>query len=111
MQDSALFEALQALQEGAQDYLVKGQIETRGLLRALRYAIGRKIVEKGLSSSGSPAACSASARPCSYRLGPLVTNPQRAAPAPSAAVELGCDRLDSIAPCRIRRRFARSPRR
>src|SRR5580692_8441335 len=25
----------QALQEGAQDYLIKGQIETRGLLRAL----------------------------------------------------------------------------
>src|SRR5687768_16703988 len=42
--------ALQALQEGAQDYLVKGKIETRGLLRALRYAIGRKIMEKGLSA-------------------------------------------------------------
>ena len=28
--------ALQALQEGAQDYLVKGQLDTRGLLRALR---------------------------------------------------------------------------
>jgi len=41
--------ALQALQEGAQDYLVKGQIETRGLLRALRYAIGRKIMADGLS--------------------------------------------------------------
>jgi len=41
--------ALQALQEGAQDYLVKGQIETRGLLRALRYAIGRKIMAGGLS--------------------------------------------------------------
>src|SRR5580704_5229431 len=26
-----------SLQEGAQDYLIKGQIETRGLLRALRY--------------------------------------------------------------------------
>jgi DNA-binding response OmpR family regulator len=33
--------AVQALQEGAQDYLIKGQIETRGLLRALRYAIER----------------------------------------------------------------------
>ena len=41
--------ALQALQEGAQDYLVKGQIETRGLLRALRYAIGRKIMADGVS--------------------------------------------------------------
>jgi diguanylate cyclase (GGDEF)-like protein/PAS domain S-box-containing protein len=47
--------AAQALQEGAQDYLVKGQIvsgsgqiETRGLLRALRYAIERKILEEAL---------------------------------------------------------------
>jgi diguanylate cyclase (GGDEF)-like protein/PAS domain S-box-containing protein len=40
--------AAQALQEGAQDYLLKGQIETRGLLRALRYAIERKIMEEAL---------------------------------------------------------------
>src|SRR5713226_1012217 len=40
--------ATQALQEGAQDYLIKGQIETRGLLRALRYAIERKIMEEAL---------------------------------------------------------------
>jgi diguanylate cyclase (GGDEF)-like protein/PAS domain S-box-containing protein len=40
--------AIQALQDGAQDYLVKGQIETRGLLRALRYAIERKIMEEVL---------------------------------------------------------------
>jgi diguanylate cyclase (GGDEF)-like protein/PAS domain S-box-containing protein len=40
--------AVQALQEGAQDYLVKGQIETRGLLRALRYAIERKVMEEAL---------------------------------------------------------------
>jgi diguanylate cyclase (GGDEF)-like protein/PAS domain S-box-containing protein len=40
--------AVQALQEGAQDYLVKGQIETRGLLRALRYAIERKTMEEAL---------------------------------------------------------------
>jgi diguanylate cyclase (GGDEF)-like protein/PAS domain S-box-containing protein len=38
----------QALKEGAQDYLVKGQIETRGLLRALRYAIERKLMEEAL---------------------------------------------------------------
>jgi len=31
----------QALQEGAQDFLVKGQIETPGLLRAIRYATQR----------------------------------------------------------------------
>jgi len=40
--------ATQALQEGAQDYLIKGQIETRGLLRALRYAIERKAMEETL---------------------------------------------------------------
>jgi PAS domain S-box-containing protein len=40
--------AVQALQEGAQDYLVKGQIETRGLLRALRYAVERKAMEEAL---------------------------------------------------------------
>ena len=38
--------AAQALQEGAQDYLIKGQIDTRGLLRALRYAIERKSMER-----------------------------------------------------------------
>jgi diguanylate cyclase (GGDEF)-like protein/PAS domain S-box-containing protein len=37
-----------ALKEGAQDYLIKGQIETRGLLRALRYAIERKTMEEAL---------------------------------------------------------------
>src|SRR5271163_445298 len=37
--------AAQALQKGAQDYLIKGQIDTRGLFRALRYAIERKIME------------------------------------------------------------------
>ncbi len=40
--------ALQALHEGAQDYLVKGQVEARGLLRALRYAIERKSMEETL---------------------------------------------------------------
>jgi diguanylate cyclase (GGDEF)-like protein len=37
--------AVQALQQGAQDYLIKGQIEARGLLRALRYAIERKKMQ------------------------------------------------------------------
>jgi diguanylate cyclase (GGDEF)-like protein/PAS domain S-box-containing protein len=47
--------AAQVLQGGAQDYLVKGQIvsssgqiETRGLMRALRYAIERKTMEEAL---------------------------------------------------------------
>jgi signal transduction histidine kinase len=38
--------AAQALQVGAQDFLIKGQIETRGLLRALRYAIERKRLDR-----------------------------------------------------------------
>jgi len=46
MEDDLL--ATQALQEGAQDYLIKGQIDARGLLRALRYAVERKIAEGGL---------------------------------------------------------------
>ena len=37
--------AVQALQQGAQDYLIKGQLETRGLMRALRYAIERKTMD------------------------------------------------------------------
>lgn len=40
--------AIQTLQEGAQDYLVKGQIETRGLPRTLRYAVERKLLEEAL---------------------------------------------------------------
>jgi signal transduction histidine kinase len=44
MDDEAL--AVQSLQEGVQDYLIKGQIEARGLLRALRYAIERKRLER-----------------------------------------------------------------
>ena len=38
--------ATQAFQEGAQDYLIKGQIDGRGLIRALRYAIERKTLEE-----------------------------------------------------------------
>jgi diguanylate cyclase (GGDEF)-like protein/PAS domain S-box-containing protein len=41
-------QAVQALQEGAQDYLVKGRIETLGLVRAMRYAIERKFMEEAL---------------------------------------------------------------
>src|SRR5208282_3941857 len=40
--------ATQALQEGAQDYLIKGQIDARGLLRSLRYAVERKSTEEAL---------------------------------------------------------------
>ena len=46
MDDESL--ATRALQEGAQDYLVKGQIESRGLMRALRYSVERKAMEEAL---------------------------------------------------------------
>jgi DNA-binding NarL/FixJ family response regulator len=39
LDDEAL--AAEAIKEGAQDYLIKGQIENRALPRALRYAIER----------------------------------------------------------------------
>jgi signal transduction histidine kinase len=42
--------ALQALQAGAQDYLIKGQIDTRGLLRFLRYAVERNTMEEALQA-------------------------------------------------------------
>jgi two-component system, cell cycle sensor histidine kinase and response regulator CckA len=37
--------AVEALQQGAQDYLIKGRIDAHGLLRAVRYAIERKTLE------------------------------------------------------------------
>jgi diguanylate cyclase (GGDEF)-like protein/PAS domain S-box-containing protein len=40
--------AARALQEGAQDYLIKDQIDGRGLVRALRYAVERKLMEEAL---------------------------------------------------------------
>jgi diguanylate cyclase (GGDEF)-like protein/PAS domain S-box-containing protein len=40
--------ATQALQEGAQDYLIKGQLDARSLSRALRYAIERNTMEEAL---------------------------------------------------------------
>jgi DNA-binding response OmpR family regulator len=40
--------AAQALQEGAQDYLIKGEIDARSLLRSLRYAVERKNAEEAL---------------------------------------------------------------
>jgi diguanylate cyclase (GGDEF)-like protein/PAS domain S-box-containing protein len=40
--------AVQALNEGAQDYLIKGQIEPRELVRALRYSVERKKIEDSL---------------------------------------------------------------
>jgi len=47
MNDESL--AVKTLQQGAQDYLIKGQFEPRDILRALRYAIERKMIEEKLS--------------------------------------------------------------
>lgn len=46
LDDESLAE--QALQEGAQEHLIKGQIDARGLFRALRYAVERKSMEEAL---------------------------------------------------------------
>jgi PAS domain S-box-containing protein len=46
----------EALQEGAQDFLVKGQIETPGLLRAIRYATQRKKAEVEIQNAQEAAA-------------------------------------------------------
>ncbi len=40
--------AIQTLQAGAQDYLVKGQVESRSLQRGVRYAIERTALEAAL---------------------------------------------------------------
>jgi PAS domain S-box-containing protein len=41
--------ALTALREGAQDYLIKNELNARGLIRAIRYAIERKRGEEARS--------------------------------------------------------------
>jgi diguanylate cyclase (GGDEF)-like protein/PAS domain S-box-containing protein len=40
--------AAHALHEGAQDYLIKGEMDARGFVRALRYAVERKLLEEAL---------------------------------------------------------------
>jgi len=49
--DDAL--GLEALHEGAQDYLIKGEIDNSLLLRALRYAIERQRMQEALRSESS----------------------------------------------------------
>jgi diguanylate cyclase (GGDEF)-like protein/PAS domain S-box-containing protein len=40
--------AIAALQIGAKDYLIKGQIDTRSLMRAMRYAVERNAMEEAI---------------------------------------------------------------
>jgi two-component system, cell cycle response regulator len=49
LEDEAL--AIKAVQAGAQDYLVKGQVQQHMLLRAIRYAIQRKQEQEKLRAS------------------------------------------------------------
>jgi serine phosphatase RsbU (regulator of sigma subunit) len=41
--------AVQAVHEGAQDYLIKGQVDGQLLVRAMRYAIERKLMSRQLA--------------------------------------------------------------
>jgi len=43
--------AVQALQEGAQDYLIKGRIDGPSLIRAVRYALERQRIEEAIRES------------------------------------------------------------
>ena len=47
LDDEAL--AIQAVERGAQDYLVKGQVGSRSLSRVLRYAIERKYAQERIT--------------------------------------------------------------
>ena len=52
LDDEAL--ALKAVRNGAQDYLVKGQVHGDLIARAIRYAIQRHLAEKVLQASRIP---------------------------------------------------------
>ena len=51
LDDEAL--AVQAVGLGAQDYLIKGQVDASPFARSIRYAIGRKRAEEALHPSES----------------------------------------------------------
>ena len=43
--------AVRAIRQGAQDYLVKGRCDGRGIARAIRYAVDRKKAEETIRAS------------------------------------------------------------
>ena len=43
--------AIRAIRQGAQDYLVKGRCDGRGIARAIRYAVDRKKAEEAIRAS------------------------------------------------------------
>src|SRR5688572_13018755 len=71
LDDESLAE--RAIQEGAQDHLIKGQVDARGLLRALRYAVERKTMEEALYEEKERAqvtlSCIGDAVVCTDRMG------------------------------------------
>jgi signal transduction histidine kinase len=58
----------QALKEGAQDYLVKGQADGKQVARSLRYAIARKVAEKAVIRLGVAFAKAGELRRSRHRL-------------------------------------------
>jgi len=50
--DEAL--GVDAVNAGAEDYLVKGQTDSKSLVRAIRYAVGRHQVKEALKATATP---------------------------------------------------------
>jgi two-component system response regulator AtoC len=48
--------AARAVREGAQDYLVKGQVEAAALVRSMRYAVERQVAERSFRPATKPVA-------------------------------------------------------
>ena len=53
--------ASEAVRCGAEDYLVKGQTDARSMVRAIRYAIDRKLAEEALKAAKDSAECAKAA--------------------------------------------------
>ncbi|MEW5767645.1 MAG: ATP-binding protein [bacterium] len=81
--------AVKAVQEGAQDYLVKGVVDGKVLSRVMRYAIERKRVEAKL-------------RHYAERLSTLrdIDRAILAAQSPEAIAQAGLDHIRQLIPCR-----------